>query len=48
MNNAHDEELIAVPERVSANAHIKGVHNYLAMWERSVDNVEEFWGNQVM
>ena len=37
-----------IPERVSANAHIKGMHNYLSMWETSVDEVESFWGQQAI
>jgi acetyl-CoA synthetase len=41
-------ELYKIPERVSADAHVKGMHNYLTTWEKSVDSVEEFWGNQAM
>ena len=40
------DELIAVPEHAAPNAHIKGMHNYLATWEKSVDSVDEFWGGQ--
>jgi hypothetical protein len=46
MASQQDDELIAMPERCSANAHVKGMHNYLAMWEKSVDSIDEFWGAQ--
>ena len=41
-----DDELIKIPERVVATAHIKGMHNYLTTWEQSVDSVDAFWGQQ--
>ena len=31
-----EEEIHQVPECVSAGAHLQGMHNYLAMWEKSV------------
>ena len=34
------DELYKIPERVSANAHIKGMHNYLTTWEASVEKTE--------
>ena len=40
------DELYPIPEAVSAGAHISGMHNYLSTWEKSVDQVEEFWGQQ--
>ena len=48
MSKQEQDELIAMPERVSANAHVKGMHNYLAMWEKSVYDVDAFWGAQVL
>ena len=42
------EELYKIPERVVANAHIKGMHNYLSTWEQSVDSVDQFWGQQAI
>ena len=40
------DELYKIPDRVSANAHIKGMHNYLTTWEASVEKTEEFWGRE--
>ena len=37
---ADAEEIYAVPESVSAGAHIKGMHNYLSVWEKSVNDVD--------
>ena len=31
-----------------APAHIKGMHNYLATWEKSVNSIESFWGAQAV
>jgi len=35
-----------VPESVSAGAHLQGMHNYLAMWERSVTDPTAFWAEE--
>ena len=42
------EELYKIPDRVIAPAHIKGMHNYLTTWEKSVDVTDEFWGAQAL
>ena len=46
MATKSEDELVAIPERAVANAHIKGMHNYLSTWEKSVDDVDEFWGKE--
>ena len=33
---------------MSANAHVAGMHNYLAMWEKSVDTTDAFWGAEAL
>jgi len=45
---AEEDELYKIPERVSANAHIVGMHNYLSMWEKSVDDTDAFWGREAL
>lgn len=36
-----EDEVVAVPDCVSEGAHIKGMHNYMSMWERSVNAPDE-------
>jgi len=48
MAQREEEELYKIPERVAANAHIKGMHNYLTTWEKSVDDVDAFWGREAI
>ena len=45
---SRQEELYKIPDRVIAPAHIKGMHNYLTTWEKSVDATDEFWGAQAL
>ena len=40
------DELYKIPERVSANAHIKGMHNYLTTWEESVEKVDDLYSGE--
>jgi acetyl-CoA synthetase len=46
MATTTEDELIPIPEGVAEGAHIKGMHNYLSTWEKSVNDVDEFWGAQ--
>lgn len=41
--NDRDTEIYGVPETAASGAHIRGMHNYLATWERSVDDTQAFW-----
>ena len=43
---SREEDLIGVPECVSEGAHLTGMHNYLSMWEKSVDDPKAFWAEQ--
>ncbi|KAL1499677.1 hypothetical protein AB1Y20_011874 [Prymnesium parvum] len=41
---SEEDQLTPIPERAVANAHIRGMHNYLSTWEKSVDETDAFWG----
>jgi len=41
-----DDEIYGVPETAASGAHIRGMHNYLATWERSVDDTQAFWAEE--
>jgi len=40
------EEIYSIPEAVSSGSHVRGMHNYLATWERSVDESDAYWLEQ--
>jgi hypothetical protein len=41
------DALIDIPSTVSAGANVVGMHNYLAVWEKSVNDPQAFWMEQV-
>ena len=41
-----ETEIYGVPETAASGAHLRGMHNYLATWERSVDDTHAFWAEQ--
>mmetsp|Transcript_52063 Transcript_52063/g.111354 ORF Transcript_52063/g.111354 Transcript_52063/m.111354 type:complete len:651 (-) Transcript_52063:377-2329(-) len=43
---ADNDELIAVPDCVSEGANLVGMHNYLSMWEKSVNDPTAFWAQE--
>ena len=40
------DALIDIPSTVSAGANVVGMHNYLAVWEKSVNDPQAFWMEQ--
>ena len=40
------DALIDIPSTVSTGANLVGMHNYLAMWEKSVNDPQAFWMEQ--
>ena len=48
MKTEEGDEIHAVPARVSAGAHITGMHNYLSKWEESVNDPKAFWAKEAI
>ena len=46
MGTDEQDALIDIPPTVSAGANVVGMHNYLAMWEKSVNDPQAFWMEQ--
>ena len=46
MASVEKDELIDIPSSVSTGANLVGMHNYLAMWEKSVNDPQAFWMEQ--
>jgi len=42
------DALIDIPSTVSAGANVVGMHNYLAVWEKSVNDPQAFWMEQAL
>ena len=47
MGTDEQDALIDIPPTVSAGANVVGMHNYLAMWEKSVNDPQSYWMEQV-
>ena len=45
---SEQEELYDPPRAAAEGAHVCGMHNYLTMWERSVDQPESFWADEAL
>ena len=48
MASEEQDTLIDIPSTVSTGANLVGMHNYLAMWERSVNEPQDFWMEQAL
>ena len=46
MGTDEQDALIDIPPTVSAGANVVGMHNYLAVWEKSVNDPQAFWMEQ--
>jgi len=46
MASEDHDTLIDIPSSVSTGANLVGMHNYLAMWEKSVNDPQAFWMEQ--
>jgi len=48
MASEEQDALIDIPSTVSTGANLVGMHNYLAMWEKSVNDPQAFWMEQAL
>ena len=48
MGTDEQDALIDIPPTVSAGANVVGMHNYLAVWEKSVNDPQAYWMEQAL